>query len=320
MSRARARTAAGILAGLAVLGIAGCGSSSDKADSGAGSVTVTHAYGETTVPQVPKRVVALGNQWLDATLSLGVTPVGYIDNVAQVSKSRTAWEPASLSQAKELGNNGLAESIAALNPDLILADGLYADEKIYATFSKIAPTLPALSKAMVTPWQDQMTALGKVLHKENEAAAAVAKVTDRVGALAKKYPGLQGRTFASTWLASPNQLMVLIDPKDGSTTLFTQLGLHIPEQLTKLPNNGGRSQLSPERVDALQADLLLAASSPGLEDTYRHLPGYADLPAVRKHAVAELTTQDIAGINQPTALSLPYLLDKIEPALAAAAA
>ncbi|MCX4093130.1 ABC transporter substrate-binding protein [Nocardia sp. alder85J] len=319
LSRTWARAAAGILAGLVVVGLAGCGTSSDGTDSGAGAVTIPHAFGQTSVPQVPKRIVAIGNQWLDAALALGVTPVGYLDNVAMVSKSRTAWDPDTLGRATQLSNNDLAESVAALDPDLILADGYYADEKMYTTFSKIAPTLPALSKSMVTPWQDQTTALGKVLHKDADAAAIVAKVTGRIDALAQQYPGLHGKTFASTWLAGPSQLMVLIDPKDGSTSLFTALGLHIPEQLAALPSNGGRTQLSPERVDELQVDLLLAATSPGLADTYRHFPGYDNLPAVRKHAVAELDTQDIAGLNQPTALSLPYLLDKIEPALAAAA-
>jgi hypothetical protein len=32
-----------------------------------------------------------------------------------------------------------------------------------------------------------------------------------------------------------------------------------------------------------------------------------------------LTTQEISGINQPTALSVPYLLDKLAPAFANAA-
>ena len=36
-------------------------------------------------------------------------------------------------------------------------------------------------------------------------------------------------------------------------------------------------------------------------------------------AVANMSLADISGINQPTPLAIPYLLDKLEPAFAKAA-
>ncbi|GEM31569.1 iron siderophore-binding protein [Nocardia neocaledoniensis NBRC 108232] len=313
------RAAVAALAGVLAFGVAACGSTDDSAGSGE-PVTITHARGETTVNGTPKKVVALGNQWLDSSLALGVVPVGYIDNVSAVSKSTPPWQPESLKSATALNTTGsIAEQVAALEPDLILADPFIADQKTYDDLSKIAPTLPALTKDAVTPWQEQVTALGKVLDKEGDASAVIKKVDDKIAEITTANPGLKGKTFASTWLASPSQLMVLTDPNDGSAKVFGQLGMTIPANLTALPANQGRLALSPERVDELTADLLLAGYSPGLDEKYRQLPGYGDLPSVRKGSAVFLTTQEISAVNQPSALSVPYILDKLAPAFAAAA-
>ncbi|MGW5450528.1 ABC transporter substrate-binding protein [Nocardia sp. NPDC003979] len=318
-SRGWRRAAVAALAGALAFGVVACGSTEDESGSGE-AVTITHARGETTVTGTPKKIVALGNQWLDSTLALGVVPVGYIDNVSALSKSTPPWTPDSLKSATALNTQGsVAEQVAALEPDLILADPFIADQKTYDDLSKVAPTIPALTKDAVTPWQDQVTALGKVLHKESDATATIKKVDDKIAAITTANPGLKGKTFASTWLASPAQLMVLTDPNDGSAKVFTQLGMSIPANLTAQPANQGRLALSPERVDELTADLLLAGYSPGLDEKYRQLPGYAELPSVRKGSVVFLTTQEISAINQPSALSVPYMLDKLEPAFAAAA-
>lgn len=307
------------MAGLLSLGVVACGTPDEQ--TGGEPVTITHSKGATTVSGTPKKVVALGNQWLDTVLALGVTPVGYVDNVSAVSKSVPPWEPESLRSAKALDTAGdIAEQVAGLQPDLILADGFLADQQTYDKLSKIAPVLPALGREAVAPWQDQVTALGRVLRKEKAAEQVLAEVSGKIDAIAAAHPGLRGKTFASTWLASPSQLMVLTDPNDGSARIFGQLGMTIPKNLTELPASQGRVALSPERVDELQADLLLAGYSPGLDEKYRQLPGYRELPAVRKYAVVFLTTQEISAINQPTALSVPYLLTKLTPALANAAA
>ncbi|RJO72050.1 ABC transporter substrate-binding protein [Nocardia panacis] len=315
------RFARAALVGALALGVAACGSSDTDTDSGGESVTVTHARGTTTVKGTPKKVVALGNQWLDTALALGVTPVAYIDNVAVVANGAPAWQPPkALESAKPLNTTGnLAEQVAALEPDLILVDGFIADEKNYTEFSKLAPTLPALTKETVAPWQEQVNTLGRVLHREDAARKVITGVEDKIAGIAAADPGIKGKTFLSTWLGSATQLMVLTDPKDGSGRVFEQLGMTIPKHLTDQPSSQGRLALSPERVDELDADLLIAGYSPGWDEKYRNLPGYANLPAVKKNSVVFLTVQEITGINQPTALSVPYLLDKLTPALANAA-
>src|ERR1700743_3562699 len=45
------------------------------AGSGGGAVTITHAFGETTIPEPPKRVVSAGFTEQDDLLALGVVPI-----------------------------------------------------------------------------------------------------------------------------------------------------------------------------------------------------------------------------------------------------
>lgn len=309
-----------VMGAVAALGVTGCGAGVESTGSdGEASVTITHARGETTVPDVPVRIVALGNQWLDAALALGVEPVGYLDNIAAYSGSRPRWEPASLDNAKSVTNRELVEQVAELGPDLILADPFIADQKNYEDLSGIAPTIPALSEAAAAPWRDQITTLASVLEKQEVAARVIATIDERVAGMTRTYPGLSGKTFASTWLYTKSQLMVLNDPNDGSAELFARLGLRIPPALIEMPDASGRVSLSTERLDVLQVDLLLVAAAAGLEDDYRRLPGYQDLPSVRRGAVVWFDNQEISAVNQPSPLSIPYILDKIEPVLAAVA-
>ncbi|WP_328390851.1 ABC transporter substrate-binding protein [Nocardia sp. NBC_00416] len=318
MSRGRTRAVFVALAGVLTLALAGCGGSSDGS-SGEG-VTIAHAYGETVIEGTPTKIVALGNQWLDTVQSFGIVPAGYIDNVATFARKSPAWEPESLQQAEALNTGGdIAEAVAAVEPDLILADPFIADRGMYEKLSKIAPTLPALSDKAGAPWTDQVTALGKALGREGDADKIIADVWAKVDAVGTANPGLKGKTFLSTWLAGPTQLMVLNDPADGSGALFNRLGMTIPQHIQELPGSSGRVSLSPERVGELTSDLLIAGYSVNQDAAYRQLPGYADLPAVRKNSVVFLDNADIGAINQPTPLSLPYIVDKLGPVLANAA-
>lgn len=313
VGRAFAVLAVGLL-----LTSAACGSD-DKGGSGSGEITITHSMGQTAVSGTPKRVVTLGNQWLDATLALGVTPVGYADNVSQGGKSQVPWVPDSLSEAKvlKLGAD-VVEQIAALEPDLILVPGFMVDKAMYDKLSKLAPTIgPVTPNAQIDQWSDQLATLGKVLHKEAEADKVVANVNGRIDEVAHRYPGLRGKTFLTCMLTGPAQLMVLADPKDGSAALFNRLGMSIPEQIAKEAPAGGRLALSPERLGDLTSDMLICGALPAFTEKFKRLPGYDELPSVKNNGIAFVDVTTISAINTPTPLSVPYVLDKLDPTFAA---
>ncbi|MBH0777624.1 ABC transporter substrate-binding protein [Nocardia bovistercoris] len=307
------------LAGALAFAITGCGSPDNTAPT-TDSIVIPHARGETTLNSTPQRIVTLGNQWLDTALALDTVPVGYLDNVAIAAKGKPPWQPDKLASSTSLDSiANISEQVAALEPDLILVDPFIADQKTYDDLSRVAPTVPGLTRDSVGKWQDQVTTLGKILGKQDSAAAVIASVDGKIAGIVAANPGLKGKTFASTWFGSPAQVMVLTDPADGSSRVFAELGMSIPKNLTEQPSSGGRLALSTERLNEVTADLLLAGYSPGYEEKYRQLPGYADLPAVKNNAVVFLTTLDITAVNQPTPLSVPYILDKLNPALVAIA-
>lgn len=307
-----------LLAALATVAAlcAGCSSATDSSATGS-DVTVTHRLGKTVITGAPKRIVTLDPQWLDATLAFGVTPVGYVDNIAQMTGKRAPWEPESPAGAKALNATGdIVEQVAALQPDLILAAGFTTDRAQYDKLSKLAPTITGLGNAQVDRWSDQVKAVGKVLHRDSDATAIVDGVHGKIDDVAKQHPGLRGKTFLTCWLAGPSQLMVLADPHDGATELFTRLGLSLPKHIVdEAASGGGRLSLSPERLGDLDANLLVATGEP-----LKQLPGYNALPSVRQGSIAFIDLVTGSGLNQPTALSLPYLLKQLEPALVKAAA
>ncbi|WP_277831121.1 ABC transporter substrate-binding protein [Speluncibacter jeojiensis] len=314
------RLVVALTTGALALTVAACGSD-DTAPAAGPAVTIEHTLGSTTITGVPQRIVTLGSQWLDATESLGVTPVGYIDNVALTTGGTPApWEPAALADSKQIDAKGdIVEQVAALRPDLILAPGFATDRQTYDQLSKLAPTIPNLGTEQVEPWDEEVEIMGRILHREDRAKQVVADVNGEIDALAQQNPGLKGKTFVTSFLASPTQLMVLADPKDGASALFERLGMQLPAHLVAEVGSAGRTALSPERLGDLDSDLLVITSPANLTDSIAQLPGYDELPAVRKGAVAKVDLATGTGINVPTPLSIPYVLDKLTPALVNAA-
>ncbi|MEV0356881.1 ABC transporter substrate-binding protein [Nocardia sp. NPDC050697] len=309
-----ARLGSALLALGVTLGVAACGGS-DGSAGGDGAVTIAHNYGETVVEGTPERIVTLGNQWLDATQSFGITPVGYADNISIGAKTKVPWEPDSLSQATVLNAGGdIAEQIAGLEPDLILVPSYLVDQALYDKLSKLAPTIGAVTpNAQVDNWVDQVTALGRILHREGDAQGVIDGVDAKVDEFARKYPKLSGKTFLTCMLTGPAQLMVLADPKDGSAALFERLGMGIPQKIADEAPAGGRLALSPERLGDLTSDLLVCGALPAFEEKFKQLPGYAELPAVKSGGIAFIDVMTISALNTPTPLNTPYVLDRLAP-------
>ena len=120
--------------------LAGCGGEAEvtePARAGDGfPVTIEHKFGETTIPDAPERVVAVGFNDQDFALALGVTPVGVRQFQAGIDITGRPWAQDELGGAKPqiVGAEELElEKIAALRPDLIL--GVYSGltDKEYGT-------------------------------------------------------------------------------------------------------------------------------------------------------------------------------------------
>ncbi|WCO68787.1 ABC transporter substrate-binding protein [Iamia majanohamensis] len=310
--------------------LAACGGGDDAADEGTaaapaaedGTVTVTHAYGETEVAVGPERVVSLDTQWTDVLLALDAPPAGYAADPT-LEGGTYPWRGAGLgaSEPIDVGRGASLsipyEAVAALQPDLIVVSFGVQSESDYERLSAIAPTIPLLGDEEVDAWQDMAEVAGRVLGDEEAAADLVADAEAEAAAVREALPGLEGATVALANYVPGDAIYVVADPDDGSSTLFSQLGLEItPTILDRADGATGRVELSLENLDLLDSDVLVLftnGADPG------DIPGYANLPAVRSGAVATLDYADVTGLNTPTPLSIPWSLERIRPALEAAA-
>lgn len=115
--------------------------------------------GEFSLPYVPKRIVALELSFVDSLAALGLSPVGIADDndpeilLPEVKQRIGSWTSLGLRAQPSL------EQIAALKPDLIIADS-ERHSAVYEGLAKIAPTL--LLKSRGETYQENLTAAVKI--------------------------------------------------------------------------------------------------------------------------------------------------------------
>lgn len=319
-----------VLIGLvATLGLAtaGCGSADESSASADHTTVVEQKFGTATVEGVPERIVAGGSQWVDALLDLGVQPVAYLSAGNQGDdRGLYPWQQDLSPDAQELDRATLTlggplpeEEVASFQPDLILASFAVNSPATFDRLNNIAPTIGEMGTAGVDSWEDQITVLGRILDKEDEAAKVIAERNGEIDELAAQLPGLQGKTAVlSQFMFATNQLVIVADPEDGSSHTFRRLGMEFPAGLADQPGAvGGRLVLSPERVDLLNADLVVLLPNGGTREQLDALPGFSELPAVQSGGLAIVDYPTVAGLNTPSARSVQYALDQIRPQLEA---
>ncbi|RIQ30256.1 ABC transporter substrate-binding protein [Jiangella rhizosphaerae] len=309
--------------GLAVvLGACGGGDTEPAADSADGdaapeTVTVDHMYGSTEITGVPERIVTIDLQWTDVMLAMGVEPVGYSVD-AFMPESGVPWQelPAD-AEPLPLDDGPPIEQIAELQPDLIVGTFSITDEATYEQLSGIAPTIPGLDERQVTPWQDLVRTAGDVLGEPTRADEVIAEVDGEVAAVAEELPGLQGKTFSLAQYIVGDSMYIVADEQDGSSVFFQQLGMTMygPVKAEGEATGDARVNVSTERSDLLQADLLAFLVNGGDESDLADIPGFDQLPGT----VAVLDYPTIVGLNTPSPLSIPYGLEQLRPYLEEAA-
>lgn len=298
-----------------------CGgdASSDDADAPTGDgITIEHRYGTTTLAGPPQRIVSLDTQWTDVLVALDA-PLAAAALDPLVDGGRYPWQADMPSSVDDIPVTDTIpyEAVAAATPDLIVVSWAAPEAADYERIGQIAPTIPLLGDEEVDSWQDIARTAGEVLGDPDRADDLVAEAEQRSTDLAAELPGLDGKTYALANYVPGDAIHVVADPNDGAATFFAGLGLQIdPDLLALADGASGRVELSLERVDALDADLLVLLTNgadPG------DIAGYDALPAVQDGAVALLDLASVTGLNTPTPLSLPYSTEQIRPALEAAA-
>lgn len=318
-----------LVAGLVFAGLVAC--SSDDGDTQASSedarsVTVEHVAGSTKIEGTPERIVALGQQWVDALAEFDVTPAAYISAGSQGDERKLfPWQTGLAEDSVMLDSSAVdtmdatppVEEIAALDPDLILVSGIASPEP-YKSLSTIAPTVFP-KEATVDNWQWQIETLGEILDRHDDAEKIIAEGNEFTAGISEQYPGLAGKTAVlSQYIVGTQQLVAVVDPDDGAAQVFDSIGLSVPADLAASPDAAsGRLVFSPERINDLTADLVVTMPNGGSAADLEALPGFNSLPAVATGGLAIQDYATVVGFNLPSKASIEYSLDRIRPQLEA---
>jgi iron complex transport system substrate-binding protein len=318
----------------AVVVLTGCGSGDDDsgdsgtstADSSAVPVTIEHKYGSTTIESKPERVVVAGLREQDALLALGVVPVATTDWFGEHPGSIFPWAEDELGDAEVpvvlTQEDGLQiEKIAAQRPDLIVAVYSGMTKKEYDTLSKFAPVV-AQPKGKVdygSSWQQETLMTGEAIGRRARAQRLVDKTETLIADTAAEHPDFKGKTAA---MVTDYQGIFVYGPQDVRSTMLEQLGFKYPDGLRAASPDEFGGQLSDEKVDELDVDVLLwFADGERSVKELKEDPVYSKLDVRKEARDVFIRAEDrvYEATSFPSVLSMPLLMKELAPRLAAAA-
>lgn len=291
-------------------------------------VTLTHAFGDTTIAAAPARIVTIGWMSQDAVLALGQVPVaipeqkwggnerGVLPWVADAVAALGGPEPRIINFDSDIPY----EDVLATAPDLILAPYSGLTEEQYTRLSAVAPTVAYAKAAWAASWQEVMLTVGKALGKSAEAEALIAATSARLADAASAHPEFAGKTFTfgSLWVGDPG--MNVYSKTDPRVYLVEQLGLTASsgvEELSRQP--GYYFTVSFENLASVDADVLIALDEgDAASDALYQNPLVLRFKPVAEGRLVRMTDKSfVMATSAPSVLSIPWMLDRFIPELAA---
>ena len=283
-------------------------------------VTFDTMFGETTIEELPQRVVSVGYTEGDLILALGVTPVAIRDWYGDQPNGLWPWAAATpAAQAGPIEVIPAAEinfeQVASLNPDVIFAIGSGIVQEDFDKLSAIAPTVAQSSDYNVfgTPWDVAQLTIGKALGLEPEAQALVDDVNAQFAAAVEANPEWQELTGTVSAITTDGTIGVFTDG-DNRGHILTQLGFALPPEITEIAGDSFYADISTEQIALLDNDLLVYIVSPASDrEAVEALPLFQSLTAVQDGRTVFVDDALAGAMGFASTLSLPYALEALVP-------
>lgn len=294
-------------------------------------LTLSHAFGTTTLSQKPTRIATVNWMNHEVPLALGVVPVGFAaagfgdddgDGVLPWVEDRLAALGAEPPVLFDETDGIDFEAVAATKPDVILAaySGLSAAD--YATLSQIAPVVAYPSQPWSTDWRDTIVMNARGMGMEAEGRALVADLEAQIAATRARYPALEGKQamFVTHLAANDLSRIRFYTDLDTRVRFLSDLGLVSPP-LARAQNGSFAGEISAERIDDLaEVDVMITYGDATLRERLSSDLLLSHLPAIHRGAVVLLGNDPMGTAANPTPLSLPVVLEGYGKALSEAIA
>lgn len=278
--------------------------------------TIIDAAGrQVTLPQSPKRVLALSELDLDAMLALGLPPAGATRGRGQQAMPRYLGKAGAA--VPSVGNfaSPVPELALALQPDLILAGGI-PDPELLARLGRIAPTV--VSYRPGDNWQGALQRIAAAVDRKPQGEQVLAAYRERVDALRAK---LKGQETASVSVVRWNPQGPAYMLRDSFASLvLADLRLQRPTSQQQ-PGAAHSPPLSMEALSLIDADWLFVGTLDGAGPASSAMqaaaasPAFKKLKAVRRGHMRAVDGSLWTGPGGPLAANA--MLSDIEQAMAA---
>jgi iron complex transport system substrate-binding protein len=290
--------------------------------AGAGSVTITHLFGQTVIKEPPKRVVSAGYTEQDDLLAVGVAPIAVTNWFGDQPFAVWPWARPKLGAAQpvvlNLDNGIPVDQIAGLKPDLIVAINAGLDSDTYQKLSAIAPTIAQSDgDAFFEPWKDQATAVGQAVFQADQMKSLIDGIDKQFAAVAQKNPQWRGKK-ALLMQGKLLQGTVVATLAGWRTDFLNQMGLVIADSIKPFASDH-RAVIPRDQIKAVldSADVVIwTTESPDDQKALLADPEVAgsQATALNRHI---FTTKDQAGaIAFASPLSYPLVADQLPPQIA----
>lgn len=325
--------AAVLSAVLATVGLTACGSD-DGGDHGADSsgVSITHALGTAVIPEIPERVVTLGQGSAETAMSLGVVPVGMeeypwaADDSGYLPWIREELEKEHVAaddypELIDAGDGGVnVEQIAKLDPDVILAPWSGITQDQYDDLSALAPTVAYPEKPWTIDWKDQISTVATALGQKDRADNLIGGINDRFAAVRDEHPEFGDHDFAFIYNQGAGGNLGVFLPTEQRSAMVENLGFRVAPFVEQMKGNEKEgtdsAEFSMEQASRLNdVDMLFTFySDEGNRREMEAQPVYGDIAAIRRGSVVAPTDNAFvtaSSIINP--LTVPWSIDRYVP-------
>lgn len=316
-----------VLVVAALLLASGCSSGTDSNSDAGGApasepgfpTTVTAANGPVQIERRPERVVVLSDQLVETAVAIGVHPVG----APAPGTPLGPWTAGTIDQGDASmfsipTSGGIEpEKVAAFAPDLIIGTDYLLKDGVLAQMEQVAPTIVlsvnAAEKSDAAPWETSARIIGQATGRSEQAGEVIDQVKARIAQFTQQNQQAAGKTYQLGNFLSESQFVCTNSDVTSSAMFLDSLGL----KLATLPGTGteARVVLSKERFTDLNdvGLVIMGARDAGLAERLTSDPLFTSLTPVQNQTANQVDLTWVTAYNIPTVLSIPALLDQLEP-------